>query len=207
MLARRTLRTRTFGRWFRRRFCLVQLLAVLIFWPLSYFVNAGFGLLNGNPSVRAWGVGAAPNSTCFEVTLARGGMLLVINGTRTDGIYYNTSSGSTSWGWPIYFLLMENTNVPAVWFPSYARPAPWCGPYILVPWWLVVVPSALLARWGLRSGPAPPGKCTTCGYELAGLPCDAACPECGSHQWPAIKQFSSRPPLNRVNQAGWSITT
>jgi hypothetical protein len=181
-------------RWFTRRLSIVPLISVLVGWPLSSFLNAGFGVLNGSPAVRAWGPGAASGSTYAEITLMRGGLLLVINGTRTDDIFEGTGGSSWNDGWPVYFLLMEKCSSNVAYLPRYVRPAAWCGPYIVIPWWLVLLPSVALARWGLRRRPIAPGKCEACGYSLAGLSLESACPECGSPRAPgSIKPQSQRP--------------
>jgi hypothetical protein len=180
-------------RWLRRRLSIVPLVAVLVSWPLSFFLNAGFGVLNSNPAVRAWGPGAAPSSTYAEITLIRGGLLLVINGTRTDDILNGTGGSSWSDGWPVYFLLMEKCSDQVAYWPRYARPAAWCGPYVVIPWWLVLLPAVALARWGLRRRPIAPGKCAACGYALAGLAADSLCPECGSPRAPVKTKPRSQP--------------
>src|SRR5438046_6980713 len=103
---RRARPRRRYGRWIRRRLSLIPLIAVLVGWPASFFIQGGFGLLNLSQAARAWG--PAAGSSCFEVSLIRGGLLVVINGTRTDSIYpSDIMSGSMSIGWPVYLLLME----------------------------------------------------------------------------------------------------
>jgi hypothetical protein len=56
----------------------------------------------------------------------------------------------------------------------------WAGVYVFLP-----LPAAFLAAlvavvWWRGRRPPPTGRCGVCGYDRAGLPPRAACPECGS---------------------------
>jgi hypothetical protein len=60
----------------------------------------------------------------------------------------------------------------SVW-PEISRPAG--ATYLVIPLWMPLLLFAHIA-WRCRRRIIPPGCCTACGYDLAGL---KACPECG----------------------------
>jgi hypothetical protein len=133
-----------------RGLALVPVVLVAIAWPMSFFINAGVGI--ANPVVSSLGPGTARDDTMFEATLVRGGLLLIFDGTRTDNIFYDGNTGHASTGWPLYLLLVQRCDGPVVGVPRIVHPATWCGPYVIVPWWVVAVPALVLAWFSARFG-------------------------------------------------------
>jgi hypothetical protein len=184
------------GRYAARRLLVAPLILFVIAWPVSLFLNIGVGL--GRPGAGVvWGPGSAPGATIWELTLIRGGLLLVIGGTRTDNIYYDGPTGYMSTGWPVYLLIVDRCTGPIVWVPRIARPATWCGPYIVIPWWFALIPAAPLARLGTRpKRRSAEGLCEFCGYPRVGLPEGSACPECGEVGGSITSPSTERSPSN-----------
>jgi hypothetical protein len=168
----------------RRLIALVFLAAVVIFfYIISFSTPNGVGWATttlGGPS----GAFSTPSvdRKGAEVSLARGGLMLVFNGTRTDASYYDDNmgcgySGSSLYG-PngLYFMHMDRVSAPVVWVPIATHPTTARGLYILIPFWLplLIIAAAIpLSLRRTRTG------CPACGYDLRGLPKNALCPECG----------------------------
>lgn len=73
-----------------------------------------------------------------------------------------------------------------VWMPAaqtYSTPDGG-GAWVRLPLWLLLIPAAPIAGHalvaGIRALRAVPGACARCGYDRAGLPEGAVCPECGA---------------------------
>jgi hypothetical protein len=49
---------------------------------------------------------------------------------------------------------------------------------VIIPLWMIALPSAAVAAWTIPSLRRRPGHCA-CGYTRAGIPAQAPCPECG----------------------------
>lgn len=153
-------------------------------WVPSLWWNAGVGL--GAPGMSvAMGMGSAN----AEVSLVRGGLLLIINGTRADSVTYdpdeNFTCTATEAGFHgrLYILSVHTVAGPMVWWPRLERPGASREPYLFVPLWLVMLACFYIA-W--RAIPRRrKGACPSCGYPLAGLPPSSPCPECGSTSRPA----------------------
>jgi hypothetical protein len=169
----------------RRELLALTVLSVVVglLWLASHFEAVGIGV--GRIEPPGWSGGllsAAAQDRCnVEVSLARGGLLIIVNGTRTDDVYYDQNMSSSRWGGNgLYYVEMGDVAAPYVWWPSSVRPETWAGLYTLVPFWMVEgVALGLLGltwwRWRER-----PGVCRACGYSLSGLAGGAACPECGA---------------------------
>ena len=65
---------------------------------------------------------------------------------------------------------MEGRMGAGGWFKSLDSP-------LWMPWLFLSLPTALLFYLDRRRH--APGRCQRCGYDLAGLPPGAGCPECG----------------------------
>jgi hypothetical protein len=144
--------------------------ALALLWASSFRVNFGIGV----------GAGSRAGAALVEGSTVTGGLLIVCDGTRTDGISYD---GPTGYGQgpfeSLYLLTIDNAGGPHLWRPRIEAPAPWCGPYIFVPLWMPI-----LVFLGLGCAVAfmrrqPHGTCPMCRYPVTGLPPGAPCPECG----------------------------
>ena len=158
-------------------------------WALSFKSTDGFGI-GSQPS--------DPVRHNIECSLGYGGLVIVINGSRTDvignydanmGCQYS-SGGPAMW---FYTMAMERVAAPYIWLPSIHRPGISLGTYIFIPFWLLVpappLTLILYHRWRKRR---LPGHCRACGYNLAGLT-TPICPECGHATTPATAPKSSTP--------------
>lgn len=152
--------------------------AAALVWAISLWQNLGVGVdSTGTPG--GWGTSKA----MFEVSMVRGGVVLIVGGTRTDSITYDPITGFTTselFGGRVYVLDVHTVAGPLVWWPRFERPAAWSGPYIFLPLWPLALGCGATSAWLWgKSRRIVPGVCPTCGYALAGLPAGAACPECG----------------------------
>ncbi len=65
---------------------------------------------------------------------------------------------------------------PFFWWPRYvSKPGNFI---VIIPLWMIALPSLAAAVWIGRGLGRRAGQCP-CGYDLAGLPAGAKCPECG----------------------------
>ncbi|MBC7773319.1 MAG: hypothetical protein H7210_12545 [Pyrinomonadaceae bacterium] len=162
---------------FSRRMCffLLPRAGILAFLLLiiSMWQNLGVGIAPPGSSV-AWGCDKA----ICEVSMVRGGLLFVFNGTRTDSLIYDHSNGFSQFGGHIYVLDVHTVAGRIIWWPRIEQPAPGCGPYVFMPLWPVVL-GCTFGAWRLRPRPDK-NACKSCGYSRSGLPPGAPCPECGA---------------------------
>jgi hypothetical protein len=63
----------------------------------------------------------------------------------------------------------------------------------VIPLWPLAAASVLATIWAWRRRPFPPGRCSSCGYDLRGLESDH-CPECGT----ARARAKEPPPTSSV---------
>jgi hypothetical protein len=107
--------------------------------------------------------------------------MVVLNGTRTDVIYYDDNMGCSSSDFGLFYTVqMQQVSAPYVWLPSCDKPEPWAGTYVLAPFWLLAsVPLAIMCLLWLTRSPRA-GHCPECGYNLRGLGAAPTCPECGA---------------------------
>jgi len=161
----------------------------LFFWVLSFYAPVGVGFGRLRRSAAPGGTVVLNNTTCanVELSLARGGLMLVLNGTRTDVVYYDQNMGCSSSDYGLlYTVKMDQVAAPIVWWPSSTIPKDWTGSaqnwagrYTLVPFWVLLIIGAAAMLWVWRRRPRPDGSCKSCGYNRHGIPPTAKCPECG----------------------------
>lgn len=140
-------------------------IATCVVWVSSYWVNAGIGV-------------GSTSKAKIEISTVPGGLMVVYDGTRTDNITYDDSTGWMMLGEGVYLLVVEKVTGKPVWWPWREWPAAWCGPYTFVPLWMVVVASAVVLLsvqiYARQRG------CPMCGYSREGLAAGSGCPECGA---------------------------
>jgi hypothetical protein len=165
--------------------CALAIVLTLILWLVGLVSASGVGL--GRLQPPGWTGGnlatAATARSNFEISLARGALMMVRNGTRTDVIYYDPNMGCTVWpgsqGTGLYEFRMNRAAGPIVWWPHIDRPAPWAGTYVLIPFWMILVlPFGGIAALLLTGRRKQPNACKHCGYDLSATP-TGPCPECG----------------------------
>lgn len=165
------------------RVCVILSLLGGVLWIASLWNNVGIGLDSATTPSR-WGTSKAT----LELSLVRGGVLIIVGGTRTDLIAYdaNTSFSLHQIG-RIYFLDVGTVAGGHIWLPRVQRPAAWSGPYFFVPFWIMILPAAFTAVWActvISKRRSRLNACQHCGYALNGLPREGVCPECGNARVP-----------------------
>ena len=158
---------------------LAALILSIFLLALSARSNLGIGI-DAAARLTGWG----PDRAFVEASLVRGGVLFVMNGTRTDSVSsYERSTGASTFnpfGQRVYVLDVEPVIGKWVWMPRLENPG---GTYLFVPLWPFVVGFGAASFWIVaRRRARVAGTCLRCGYVLTGLGAGAVCPECGMGQ-------------------------
>jgi len=152
------------GSWFCRWILGGIAVSVLLLWGFTYFctivhVDPGHRIID----ISSGAVVCVPDGTVSNDPGNR--LTSVVVGYQPGLSFHNVAAGTFSWG------RIKNSRWRYSTF----------GGFVQVPLWMPLlvfaIPSAI--AWERFARRRRRGTCAVCGYDLAGLPKDAPCPECG----------------------------